>query len=105
MEGALLADPLVEQVMLLGEQRPYVAALVVLNTETWAHWAAEQGWDAEDPATLQRPAVVQAVLQRLQPLAAEFPSYAQPRAVLLMREPWTVENALLTDECVSYTSS
>ena len=96
VEGALLADPLVEQVMLLGEQRPYVAALVVLNTETWAHWAAEQGWDAEDPATLQRPAVVQAVLQRLQPLAAEFPSYAQPRAVLLMREPWTVENALLT---------
>lgn len=96
VEGALLADPLVEQVMLLGDHRPYVAAMVVLHAETWDLWAAQQGWDANDPATLELPAVVQAVLQRLQRQSTEFPRYAQPRAVLLLREPWTVENALLT---------
>lgn len=96
VEQALLADPLVEQVMVLGDNRPYVVALAVLNEESWALWAAENGWDAADPATLRQPAVVQTVLARLQALSSDFPSYAKPRAVGLSTEAWSVENQLLT---------
>jgi len=37
-----------------------------------------------------------AVLTRIRDLTSTFPSYAQPRAVALTLEPWTVENSLLT---------
>lgn len=52
--------------------------------------------DGQSLETLRQPAVVQTVLKRLQALSADFPSYAQPRALLLSMEPWSVENQLLT---------
>lgn len=96
LELALLADPLIEQVMVQGDHRPYISAIAVLNAETWALFAREQGWDAHKPDTLRQPVVVQTLLKRLQALSADFPSYAQPRALLLTLEPWSVENQLLT---------
>ena len=96
LELALLADPLIEQIMVLGDHRPYISAIAVLNAETWALFAREQGWDAHNPDTLRQPVVVQTLLKRLQVLSADFPSYAQPRALLLTLEPWSVENQLLT---------
>ena len=96
LELSLLADPLIEQVMVLGDARPYVSAVAVVNEENWALFAAENGWDAKDPETLRQPVVVQTMLKRLQALSTEFPSYAQPRSLLLTTEPWSVENQLLT---------
>ena len=96
LESSLVADPLIDQIMVLGDNRPYVAAMAVLNMENFEHWAAEQGWDAKDPAIIRQPVVVQAVLKRLQALSVGFPSYAQPRALLLQTEPWSVENQMLT---------
>ena len=96
LELALLADPLIEQIMVLGDHRPYISAIAVLNAETWALFAKEQGWEAHNPETLRQPVVVQTLLKRLQALSADFPSYAQPRALLLTLEPWSVENQLLT---------
>ena len=96
LELALLADPLIEQIMVLGDHRPYISAIAVLNAETWALFAKAQGWDAHNPETLRQPVVVQTLLKRLQALSADFPSYAQPRALLLTLEPWSVENQLLT---------
>ena len=96
LELSLLDDPLIEQIMVLGDHRPYISAIAVLNAENWQLFAAENGWDASSPETLRQPAVVQAVLKRLQALSVDFPSYAQPRALLLTLEPWSVENQLLT---------
>ncbi len=96
LEQSLLADPLIEQIMVLGDHRPYISAIAVLNAENWPLFAAENGWDASDPATLRQSVVVQVVLKRLQALSVDFPSYAQPRALLLTLEPWSVENQLLT---------
>jgi long-chain acyl-CoA synthetase len=96
LELSLLADPLIDQIMVLGDNRAYVSAVAVLNEENWGLFAAENGWDASTPDTLRQPAVVQAVLKRLQALSTDFPSYAQPRALWLTTEPWGVENQLLT---------
>lgn len=96
LELSLLADPLMEQIMVLGDHRPFISAMAVLNAENWGLWAAEQGWDASNPETLRQPVVVQTILKRLQALSTDFPSYAQPRALLLSLEPWSVENQLLT---------
>ena len=36
------------------------------------------------------------MLDRMKELTRSFPYYAQPRAVALTLEPWTVENGLIT---------
>jgi long-chain acyl-CoA synthetase len=96
LELSLLADPLIDQIMVMGDHRPYVSAVAVLNEENWAMFAQENGWDAANADTLRQPGVVQTMLKRLQALSTDFPSYAQPRNLLLTMEPWSVENQLLT---------
>jgi long-chain acyl-CoA synthetase len=96
LELAIMADPLFAQVMVLGEQRPFIAAIVVLGEAEWRRLAGAQGLSPDDPASLQADAVREAVLARIRKAAASFPHYAVPRAVCLSREAWTVENTMLT---------
>ncbi len=96
METAIQRDPLLEQVMVMGEGKPYLAVFVVLNPEQWARVAAEHGLDADSPATLQSDQAEEIVLERVTAQIHEFPGYAQVRRAAILREPWTIENGLLT---------
>lgn len=96
LEQALESDHLVSQAMVVGENRPYIAALVVLNAQEWKKLAAELKLDAEDPLSLDTRAARQAVLRRVKAAAAGFPNYAVPRQVRLFLEPWSIENGLMT---------
>lgn len=96
LEQALESDHLVSQAMVVGENRPYIAALVVLNAQEWKKLAAELKLDADDPLSLETRAVRQAVLRRVKAAAAGFPNYAVPRQVRLFLEPWSIENGLMT---------
>ena len=96
MEMTITLDPLFEQAMVIGEGKPYISALLVLNPAAWQKLAAESGLDAQDDGNLQNSQVIEAVLARLATLLAIFPGYAQIHAVYLTCEPWTIENGLLT---------
>lgn len=96
LEQALESDHLVSQAMVVGENRPYIAALVVLNAQEWKKLAAELKLDAEDPLSLDTRAARQAVLRRVKAASAGFPNYAVPRQVRLFLEPWSIENGLMT---------
>jgi long-chain acyl-CoA synthetase len=96
MENAILRDPLFEQVMLLGEGKPYLSVLAVLNADHWKKLAAEKGWKAEDPAAVRTKEVESAVTARVGAQLKEFPGYAQVRRVTVSLEPWTMDNGLLT---------
>ena len=96
MENAILRDPLFEQVMMLGEAKPYLGLLAVLNADHWKKLAAEKGWKTDDPALLTTKEVETAVTARVGAQLKEFPGYAQVRRVSLSLEPWTMENGLLT---------
>ena len=88
--------PLFEQAFVLGEQRPFIAAVVVMNPQVWAQLAQSLQLDPKDPASLQAPAAMKAALARIQQAAASFPHYAVPRKVWLTLEPWTIENTMMT---------
>ncbi|MBC7944247.1 MAG: long-chain fatty acid--CoA ligase [Burkholderiales bacterium] len=97
MEAAVLRDPLFEQVMLVGEGRPYLGLLAVLNGEHWASLARMENCNPE----IGRPGVTRRrasdpVLARVALQIAEFPGYAKIRRVALIAEPWTVDNGMLT---------
>ncbi len=96
LEMALVADPLFEQAYTFGDNRPFIAAIVVLGREPWQRLAHGLGLDPANAASLQAPEAVKAVLDRMKELTRSFPYYAQPRAVALTLEPWTVENGLIT---------
>ncbi len=93
MELAIALNPLFEQVMVIGEGRPYLAALVVLNAEHWSALASTLGLDTK---LLQDKRACNAVLQKISAQLRSFHAYAQVRRVALGLEPWTVENGLLT---------
>ena len=96
MESAILLDPLFEQVMIVGEGKPYLSALVVLNEEHWQAFAAGLHVDPQQPATLRDPKVVKALTRHVAHQLKPFPGYAQIRRLHLELKPWTVDEGLLT---------
>ena len=96
MEMALTLDPLFDQALVLGEGRPYLAALLVLNPEAWRQAASELGLDPTDAAALANGKALQWADERVRERLKGFPGYAQVRAVHLTLDPWTIENGLLT---------
>lgn len=96
LELAITADALFEQAFVVGEQRPFIACVAVVHAQEWRQLAAQLGLDADDPASLAHPSAQRAALARIEKLGAGFPRYAVPRAVHLVREPWTIENSFMT---------
>jgi long-chain acyl-CoA synthetase len=96
MEAAILHDPLIDQVMIYGEGRPYLVALAVLNPEVWLQIAAKVGVRPDMPESLTDSNVEAKVLRRIARNISGFPGYAKVHRVLLLNEPWTIDNGLLT---------
>ncbi|NIP74232.1 MAG: long-chain fatty acid--CoA ligase [Gammaproteobacteria bacterium] len=96
VETTLVTDPLFEQAMVVGEGRPYLGALVVLNSEHWIALARKLGLDPFDKAGLRSERLHRHLLARMGALMAEFPGYAKIRRLHVQLEPWTVDEALLT---------
>jgi long-chain acyl-CoA synthetase len=93
MEAAIARDPLFEQVMLLGEGKPFLTVMTVLNADHWQKLAAASGLDAGAPRSAQSEKVI---LKRIAAQITAFPGYAQVRRITVTLDPWTVENGLLT---------
>ena len=95
LEMAICTDPLFEQSLVLGEQKPYLSTLIVFNQEEWQKLSAQLGITTEEDM-LNHPSVHEFVLTRVHELMTEFPGYARIYRVHLTLEAWTVENGLMT---------
>ncbi|WP_434582301.1 AMP-dependent synthetase/ligase [Carbonactinospora thermoautotrophica] len=49
LEDRVRAHPLVSQCLVVGDQRPYVAALITLDAEAVRHWLTQRGRPADTP--------------------------------------------------------
>ena len=96
MEAAICMDPLFDQVLVLGEGRAWLAALLVLNSDLWFGFARESGLDPFQRESLEDERLQKKVLARVRQQLHDFPGYAKIRRAALTLEPWTVENGLLT---------
>ncbi len=90
LEQELLLDELVEQVIVIGEARPFLSALIVPNRDVLNEFCRQQQLPANDPDLLQ------AVLDRLKLDLDNQPRFAQIHRIALLDEPWTTENHMLT---------
>ncbi len=96
MELAIAQDPLFDQVMIYGEARPYLVALVVLNPDSWEQLAHNLQLNPAMDETLHEAPVVAEILQRVKQQLSGFPGYAKVHKVHMLIEPWTIEEGLLT---------
>jgi long-chain acyl-CoA synthetase len=93
MEIAIASDPLFDQVMIVGEGRPFLSALVVLNEAQWRRFAKEHGITGGGANSEQARKLL---LDRIAACLHEFPGYAKVVRVAALNEPWTVDNGMLT---------
>lgn len=96
LEFAIQKDTLFRQVMIIGEARSFVTALVVLDPKDYEALCRERGFDPADPDTRTHRLIRLALLKRIKAAATGFPQYGIPRNVYPLTEPWTMDNGLLT---------
>jgi long-chain acyl-CoA synthetase len=95
LENELKTDPLVSQVMVHGDKRKFLSALVTLNEENARKWAAENGVPAGAP--LHDDPRVRARIQRaIDALNAKQPSYSTLKRFAIVPKDFTQESGELT---------
>jgi long-chain acyl-CoA synthetase len=98
LEEALLASPLIEQAMVLGDARKFVAALLVPNVAAVRAWAAEEGIDlpADTAAICEDQRVRDRIETVVEGVNAEVEPHERIKRFRLVPEEFTEENDLLT---------
>ena len=96
IESAIALNPMFEQALLIGEGRPYLSALVVLNSEEWFPLARQHDLDPFVENSLRDRHLHTTLLKKIAEALHDFPGYAKVRRVTPLLEAWTVENGLLT---------
>lgn len=97
LESALKGIELVGQAAAIGDNRPYVSALVVLDPEVAPVWAAAHGIEFTSLDDLARhPEVVAAIEADLARVMEPFNHAEQVKKVLVIGEEWLPDSDLLT---------
>ncbi|MFD0369144.1 AMP-dependent synthetase/ligase [Streptomyces sp. NPDC127114] len=97
LEERVRAHPLVAQCIVVGNDRPYVAALVTLDQEAVEHWLAMQNRPPLPPAELVHDAALETEIRRAVVAANTKVSQAESiRTFRILAHPFSEEHGLLT---------
>jgi len=95
LENELKTDSLISQVMVHGDKRKFVSALITLNPETAAKWAAENGIPQGKPLHTE-PRMLARLQQSVDALNARTPSYSCIKRFVVLPRDFTQETGELT---------
>jgi long-chain acyl-CoA synthetase len=96
LEAALKMIPMVGQACAIGDQRPFVSALVTLDPDAVAAWAAKKGIDADIEAISQDPEIVELVNSGLRDAMARFNNAEAVKKLSILSEEWVPDSEVLT---------
>jgi long-chain acyl-CoA synthetase len=97
LEGALKSTPYISQVMVHGDKRPYLVALVTLNEENVVKWARDHGVQFSTPAELAKNEQVRKLVkQYIDELNAREPSYSSIKKFEILPQDFSQETGELT---------
>ncbi len=98
IEDRFATSERITQIMLVGDGRKYVAALVVPTLERLREWAAEQAISLpdDDQAVCEDDRAREWVREALDEVNADLSSHESVERFELVTEEWTAENGLLT---------
>ena len=93
MEIALITSKYIEQVVVLGDRRNFVSALIVATQETLSEWAQEQGIDGD---IIQDERTLKLFENEVSKAMAGFAHYETVKKFKLVDDEWSVESGELT---------
>ncbi|MEV0844722.1 long-chain fatty acid--CoA ligase [Streptomyces sp. NPDC049954] len=97
LEDRVRDHPLVAQCVVVGNDRPYIAALVTLDAEAVAHWLEMRGKPQGEPAALVRDPELEREVRRAVVAANTQVSQAESiRTFRILAQQFTEEQGLLT---------
>ncbi len=96
MENAIALDELIDQVMVIGEGKPYLSALVVPNPEALEKVARELHLDPANEALYDDEHLREVLMEHIEERTRSFPGYARIRQIAVLPQPWTPDNGLMT---------
>ncbi|MCU1459401.1 MAG: Long-chain-fatty-acid--CoA ligase [Actinomycetia bacterium] len=97
LESALKGDRLIGQACVIGDQRPYLVALLVLDPEIAPGWAARNGLGGKSLAGLaDDPAVVAEVQRGVDRVNAQVARVEQIKRFKLLGDEWLPDSEELT---------
>ncbi|MDQ0846328.1 long-chain acyl-CoA synthetase [Streptomyces sp. V1I6] len=97
LEERVRAHPLVAQCIVVGNDRPYIAALVTLDQEAVEHWLAIQGRPPLPPAEMVRDPDLEMEIRRAVVAANTLVSKSESiRTFRILAHPFSEEHGLLT---------
>ncbi|MFF9320151.1 AMP-dependent synthetase/ligase [Streptomyces sp. NPDC014735] len=97
LEERVRAHPLVAQCLVVGNDRPYVAALVTIDQDAVEHWLAMQGRELLRPEELVRDPGLETEIRRAVVAANTSVSQAESiRTFRILARPFSEEHGLLT---------
>lgn len=97
LEDSLQTHPLISSVVVVGDNRPYIGALIALDTEMLPVWLKSKGLDTVDPAAAAELPLVRESLDRAIARANKRVSRAESiRRYRIVNAAFTVENGYLT---------
>jgi long-chain acyl-CoA synthetase len=97
IENLMRAHPMVAQAVAIGDRRPYVTALVVLDEEIATAWAKARGIEAPDlGALVAEPAIVAEVQAAVDAANEKLARPEQVKTFHILPVAWTAESGELT---------
>ncbi|WP_344321604.1 AMP-dependent synthetase/ligase [Streptomyces macrosporus] len=97
LEERVRAHPLVSQCLVVGDNRPYVAALITLDPEALEHWSRLNDENPSDPRGALRNEELCAEIQRAVSMANNAVSRAESiRAFRILPAEFSMEQGLVT---------
>ncbi|MGW4287718.1 AMP-dependent synthetase/ligase [Streptomyces sp. NPDC004673] len=97
LEERVRDHPLVSQCIVVGNDRPYIAALVTLDQDAVDHWLQMRGKPRPTPTELVRDADLETEVRRAVVAANTLVSQAESiRTFRILAQPFTEEHGLLT---------
>ena len=92
IESELVQSPFINQIMLVGNERKNLAALIVPNFDALKAWAAENGVAMDDLATMLETREVQQLIQsEIRSRLTDFADFEQVRRFTLLEKEFSQE--------------
>lgn len=97
LEGLMKQEPLISQILIHGDQKKFVSALISIEEPQLKAWAKSQNVTYTDWQDLyQNPALRVRIQKHIQTVNSQLASYESIKKFEIVPDSWTVENGLLT---------
>ncbi len=97
LENALVIQPHIEQVCVIGDQRNFVSALIVPTYDSLQIYAQERGLEISgNKELIEHPEIVALVEKEVEQAMAAFARYEQVRKIVLLPQEFTIDGGELT---------